>query len=328
MSKYLHLQIPQVCHENWDKMDMATQGKFCNSCQKNVIDFTLMSDNDLVNFFKKNRSNVCGRLNAEQLDKPILIPPKKIPWVKYFFQVAIPAFLLSSKVTAQSDIVKGKIACYQAPEIKTGEIKFSDTVTSETSKIINGAITDDKGQPVPYASVMVKGTHIGTAADSAGKFTIRLPYSYATLRISSVGCEPVEINCNSMPDGHIVLVSMAVRDLIGMVGYIVPKKKKKTFSIPFLSNRNANMVNSFTIFPNPAPANSTLNISWKESVMADQSVEIYNTTGNLFQQQPLRLNKKTRLQSIELKQIPAGTYIIKITDSKTHKSSSQQFIVL
>src|SRR5207253_2389751 len=98
MPKYLQIQIPKTCEENWDAMQQKQHGKFCNSCQKTVIDFTQISDEQLVQFFKKRKNNVCGKFTSDQLDKDILVPAKKIPWVKYFFQITIPAFLFSSKI--------------------------------------------------------------------------------------------------------------------------------------------------------------------------------------------------------------------------------------
>ena len=97
MPKYLNIEIPQSCHENWNAMQPKAQGRHCLSCEKTVVDFTAMTDVELINFFSNKKDNVCGRFTTEQLDRDILIPKKKIHWVKYFFQFALPAFLLSIK---------------------------------------------------------------------------------------------------------------------------------------------------------------------------------------------------------------------------------------
>jgi hypothetical protein len=99
--KQFHLSIPTPCHENWEQMTPTEQGRFCGSCQKQVIDFTQMTDQQLVAYFKKPINNVCGRLAPDQLDRTINIPAKRIPWLRYFFQFTLPAFLLSLKATAQ-----------------------------------------------------------------------------------------------------------------------------------------------------------------------------------------------------------------------------------
>jgi CarboxypepD_reg-like domain/Secretion system C-terminal sorting domain len=108
MSKKLQLTIPKPCHENWDAMTPVEKGKFCGSCQKQVVDFSNMSDRLVAEFFKKpSTGSVCGRFMTDQLDRSIEIPKKRIPWVKYFFQFAIPAFLISIKASAQK--TQGKI---------------------------------------------------------------------------------------------------------------------------------------------------------------------------------------------------------------------------
>jgi len=130
MSKKIQLTIAEPCHENWDSMTPVEKGKFCGSCQKQVVDFSNMSDRQVAEFFKKpnqGRSKedaVCGRFMTDQLDRDIEMPRKRIPWVKYFFQIALPAFLVSMKVSGQKT---------------TGKIKMS-TVAKDTTR---RPVTDD-----------------------------------------------------------------------------------------------------------------------------------------------------------------------------------------
>src|SRR6185295_11471251 len=105
MRKKLHLHIPSPCHEEWADMKPVDDGRFCLSCQKPVVDFTLMSDAEIINFFKKpSTGSVCGRFQGDQLNRDIQLPRKSLPWIKYFFQFTLPAFLISMKADAQ----KGK----------------------------------------------------------------------------------------------------------------------------------------------------------------------------------------------------------------------------
>src|SRR5690349_2668277 len=103
MGKQIHLSIADPCHENWDNMTTAEQGRFCASCQKQVVDFTNMTDTQLADFFKtKSTGSTCGRFYDDQLNRNIQVPGKTIPWIKYFFQIALPAFLMSAKASAQA----------------------------------------------------------------------------------------------------------------------------------------------------------------------------------------------------------------------------------
>ena len=53
MGKHIQLNIPKPCHENWDQMTPVDKGRFCGFCQKQVVDFTAMNDEQLALFFKK-----------------------------------------------------------------------------------------------------------------------------------------------------------------------------------------------------------------------------------------------------------------------------------
>jgi Secretion system C-terminal sorting domain len=131
MSKNIQLTIADPCHQNWDQMTQAEQGRYCASCQKQVVDFTNMSDSQLAAFFKKpTTGTVCGRFFQDQLERDIEIPRKRIPWVKYFFQFALPAFLVSMKATAQGNVRMGKPAI-AVPAKDTKEQKHKkDTIPS------------------------------------------------------------------------------------------------------------------------------------------------------------------------------------------------------
>ena len=105
MAKKLQLQVPTPCHENWENMTATERGRFCASCQKQVIDFSNKSDREIAMFFKKpSTGSVCGRFMEDQLNRDIEIPKKRIHWLKYFFQFLIPAFFISYRATAQGKV--------------------------------------------------------------------------------------------------------------------------------------------------------------------------------------------------------------------------------
>lgn len=86
MENQLKISIPSPCHENLSLMDKTENGKFCLSCQKEVIDFTKMSDAEIVLYFDKKKSGetkVCGTFRADQvLEKEKTI---EIPIQTYFY---------------------------------------------------------------------------------------------------------------------------------------------------------------------------------------------------------------------------------------------------
>ncbi len=217
MSKKLQLSIPKPCHENWDNMTPVQQGKFCGSCQKQVVDFSNMSDRQVAEFFKKpSTGSVCGRFMTDQLDRSIEIPKKRIPWLKYFFQFVIPAFLVSIKVSAQKTqgtvaiiktnkdttripkqpLLMGKVARPVCTAPLMGDIAFiiPEKVT-KLSGTIQLKVVNEKGEPIPYASIETGVIGKGGAADKNGLFNLdkSILNMNGQLFVSSVGYERKEV---------------------------------------------------------------------------------------------------------------------------------------
>src|SRR5688500_5230736 len=186
MSKKIQLSIPKPCHENWDAMTPVEKGKFCGSCQKQVVDFSNMSDRQVAEFFKKpSIGSVCGRFMTDQLEREIEIPKKRIPWFKYFFQFALPAFLVY--MNASSAIAQGKIKLTtitkdtQAPMRPTMGLvapRDWDRPTKGEIEVIKLSgtlqlkVVDDKGNPIPYASIETGVIGKGGAANKDGLFSL------------------------------------------------------------------------------------------------------------------------------------------------------------
>jgi hypothetical protein len=57
MSKTIQLHIPTPCSENWNDMTSNEQGRFCQNCQKTVIDFSSKTDKEIFDFFAKTQEN-------------------------------------------------------------------------------------------------------------------------------------------------------------------------------------------------------------------------------------------------------------------------------
>jgi TonB-linked SusC/RagA family outer membrane protein len=73
---------------------------------------------------------------------------------------------------------------------------ISNTVALENPLadiVVRGIIKDEKGLPIPGASVKVKGTLIVTATDVNGSFSITVPAEAAVLVITYIGYETVEV---------------------------------------------------------------------------------------------------------------------------------------
>ena len=99
-------------------------------------------------------------------------------------------------------------------------------------KQLNGHVTDRQGNPLPWATVIVKGTTIGVVTDTEGRFTLAVPADNAgELVVSYVGMRTATVKGQEGKDMHIVLdMDSEQMDEVVITGYQVIDKKKSTVS--------------------------------------------------------------------------------------------------
>src|SRR5687767_10715257 len=71
MKKYTIRQT-FACENKWDEMTPQGNGRHCGSCNKIVVDFTQMSDNDIIQYLLKN-THTCGLFKKSQFNRPMVI---------------------------------------------------------------------------------------------------------------------------------------------------------------------------------------------------------------------------------------------------------------
>lgn len=229
MKPQLQLHIPQPCHEDWNKMTPVDKGKFCGSCNKQVVDFSLMSDQQVLNYFSTATGKTCGRFAEDQLQRelvPTKIERKKAWWIA----LMMPFLLLFEKTNAQRkninikqgtpsvikqeprEQIMGKVA---APVIADTSFLLGESVVKQecttlvgdtviavqdqliSKKIlIKGRLTDmENGEAISYATVSVKGEKTATVSDVDGNFNLPVDSKdkNVSIVISSIGFEHKEI---------------------------------------------------------------------------------------------------------------------------------------
>ena len=110
------------------------------------------------------------------------------------------------------------------PTINKNETKLGEK-SSQIKKKITGTVTDEKGEPIPGATVIVKGTTIGMVTDLDGKYTLSIPDDAKTLTFSFVGMrtQDIEIGNKTIIDAILVNEYMDVDEVV-VVGYGTQKK--------------------------------------------------------------------------------------------------------
>lgn len=98
-------------------------------------------------------------------------------------------------------------------------------------RTITGKVTDDKGNPVPNASVMVKGTTTGTVTKPDGTYSISVPANARALVFSSVDMSATEANIGVQTEINATLIAEdRMMSEVVVTGYGTQQKKSFTGS--------------------------------------------------------------------------------------------------
>lgn len=128
-NRSIKLKIDKPCHEDWDAMLPSEQGRFCNSCEKQVVDLSRMTDLEIIQYMDLNKGkSICGNARPTQLDR-------SIEYNTAFQNKANPNFnlrmvlmgvsltaLLGMEGCSDSKQMVGKVAVVEQPKQLRGDV--------------------------------------------------------------------------------------------------------------------------------------------------------------------------------------------------------------
>jgi TonB-linked SusC/RagA family outer membrane protein len=102
---------------------------------------------------------------------------------------------------------------------------------------VQGKVISQKGEPVQYASILIKGGKTVTATNSAGLFTISVPKGSTTeLLVSGVGFKSKIVQVNKQTDLYIILENDSTKHKAEVaIGYGTENKNKITGAVSSIS---------------------------------------------------------------------------------------------
>ena len=164
MKNKTQLNIDAPCTEDFNSFAPTKKGGFCNSCNKEVIDFTKMTSDKIITYLSK-KNDVCGRFKNEQLNATYELSTKRKSFFGYLSGIGMAciAFFTSSNLQAQE--VKNQNETDTNNIIKEGTIE-------QHFFTVKGVVVDELG-PIVGANVVVEGTKLGTTTDFDGKFEFK-----------------------------------------------------------------------------------------------------------------------------------------------------------
>lgn len=111
---------------------------------------------------------------------------------------------------------------------------------------ISGKISDPSGNPITGASVIEKGTANGTTTNSAGEFRMKVSDANATLSVSSIGFNDMEVPLNGRKEVDVTMtIATTALQQVVVVGYGTQRKIDVTGSIATISGAQIEKQSSF-----------------------------------------------------------------------------------
>ncbi|MBL7718071.1 MAG: hypothetical protein JNL72_04485 [Flavipsychrobacter sp.] len=217
VTKGFELKIDNPCAENFDAMPRTNCGMFCGKCQREVVDFTNLTDVELIDILKR-KPDTCGLYRGDQLNKFYQydeVKPERRP-VRFWMGVLTFISLLGFK---QADAqVKSKPGQHQEG--------------SKSKAIPNNArvyckAVDVDGHPFKHLKITAGNEVVET--DDHGLFDIANPFSDDTRMVSLVfefnsNYEYHQLHAEAVKDVAVEFKLQWTAPLIGQNGTLVSAK--------------------------------------------------------------------------------------------------------
>ncbi len=310
--KYFRIQIPKPCHKNWNKMLPDEKGKFCQSCQKSVYDFSNKSDEEIYEIVSsKKDEKLCGRFCSTQLNRPINPTvkldrhPGNISVTKAFviaLFLVFGAFLFSCVEQGEQKARQAGMEAHEK-EILMGEVNSHSTkiqaeVRIDLIKTDTVAVSEfiTKGQIMVAGGLRFVDVDTTDSKSAAGSDT----------PLNTVGTGTTEWPETYIPGGAgnaEILIEHSEQDSL-----IVADTLNKTGSENQLNTDETR----FQIFPNPSVGNFTLAYLLNEPTVV--YAELLDVKGVLLEtliKQSMQHSGQYRMP-IGLSHLPNGVYLCRL----------------
>ncbi|WP_165864849.1 carboxypeptidase-like regulatory domain-containing protein [Rufibacter latericius] len=173
------------------------------------MDFTAMSDAEVVDWLEQKKGNTCGRFSQKQLERELVsVSASRNRWTWKTMTLALAVWLSSKSVEAEASNSTPISVTTQEQEEAQKEFSTQDSLLT-----LKGRVLDAKEQiSLPGVTIQIKGTTIVTLTDADGYFSLRvpanLPHENPALIFSFIGYVPQERNLDKLlkaPDEPVLL---------------------------------------------------------------------------------------------------------------------------
>lgn len=347
--KKIEITIPKPCHESWTKMTPSEQGRFCDQCAKEVIDFSQLSDAELIDQLQKTPKG-CGRFTPAQIQRTYAVHNKNQHW-KRATTLLFPILLSSSSLLAQT---------VNKP-IKTQVVSSEKRTSKPAQKVrptryIQGVVMDLNQETLIGVTVIIENTELGTISDIDGGYELEIPahlgdtatisFHYTGYESQSIQVSPSQQNLNiKLEGGDFIVGELLVvggytskpRTLVGVVPRwlrqwshkrvekaALNQKQESSENIPFTdpilttetpSTKFTNLTCQVNLQVFPNPFDHFIKVEFSLSTAQKIQLELVNNFGQVLGNQQYEAFKGPNTFNWEINPLtrPSGIYYLRLT---------------
>jgi hypothetical protein len=261
------------------------------ACQKTVVDFTAMSDAEILQYMSQAASQVCGRLAPGQMNRDLAPSPVQRNGGKGWPWLIAGALMTADGAPPDRTGLKGMVVLQNRGKsientIDSAAVGMTDNVRVDTSVAISEEEFIVGLMPMSELELEPMYDPVETPLDSVvkGTVSIEVPDSIAMPALEIAVADTTE----AIPlNGRI---KQFLTDTLTMLR-IIPKMELK-------------------VYPNPIPRGTSFHIAWP-SGPGTYKVSLISTAGVLVQARVVEVGSSSQVDTWEMPgEVAAGVYLI------------------
>lgn len=179
------IKIENPCTESWENMHPISGGRFCDLCNKKVLDLTNLSDAEILQILENSHGQICGRVLKNQLKKPFYneYPHEKpIYKTKFNYSKIATGIALATSLTSiqanQFPKINNQLQINSSKNyVQENELKENEKIVDNDFVVSGRLINKETQKPIANAKITLVTLEkiFSVVSDSDGNFSMNVP---------------------------------------------------------------------------------------------------------------------------------------------------------
>lgn len=174
--------------------------------------------------------------------------------------------ILRSSIALKDNVTKNNFQHEQSLQGKVAGL-YVQSNNTKNQYTITGKILDDQQKPLPNASIVLDTKKPKSfVSDKDGNFTINSTDTIATVKISSLGYEPIQSKISISGNNHLTLTNAgdALSEVV-VVGYATQKKRSMTGAVSASTNESRKDTNAIQPVGGMQGLIASIRVDWEKA---------------------------------------------------------------